>query len=117
MKDKRVSLAIMALSFFLFACAAQETELPPTPSGPQAGDQQVDAFGVTQVYVPAGSFLRGTDDIDSLENPVWATREKLSEQPQHAVEITRAFWIDQTEVTNAQFQAFADSDGYSDQQL
>jgi formylglycine-generating enzyme required for sulfatase activity len=115
MNDKRVFIAITALAFILVACAAQQPNLPPTPTGPQAGDEQVDAFGVSQVYVPSGSFLRGTADIDSLDNPVWATREKLSEQPQHPVEITGAYWIDKTEVTNAQFQAFVDAGGYDDQ--
>jgi len=116
MFSRKKFLPILALAFVLIACSPKEPELPPTPIGPQAGDERTDSTGIEQLWVPAGSFLRGTADTSSLDNPVWATREKLSEQPQHPVEITRGFWIDKTEVTNAQFQAFVEAGGYSDQQ-
>jgi formylglycine-generating enzyme required for sulfatase activity len=46
------------------------------------------------VYVPAGEFLMGsTDDDPDL---------RTAETPQHAVYLD-AFWIDRTEVTNAQY--------------
>jgi iron(II)-dependent oxidoreductase len=54
----------------------------------------------------------GTDDIDSLDPPSWAKRELKSEQPQHEVRITRGYWIDKYEVTNAAFQAFVEDGGY-----
>ena len=44
--------------------------------------------GMTQVYVPAGSFTRGSDSGSS------------DERPAHTVTLD-AFWIDKTEVTNA----------------
>jgi formylglycine-generating enzyme required for sulfatase activity len=49
---------------------------------------------MTMVYVPAGSFLMGSAGGDP-----WAQSD---EKPQHAVTLD-AFWIDQTEVTNAQY--------------
>ncbi len=50
--------------------------------------------GVTLVCVPAGEFLMGAADDDPLARP--------DEKPQHRVSL-KAYWIDQTEVTNAAF--------------
>ncbi len=50
---------------------------------------------MTMVYVPAGEFLMGSSDSD---------RDAAGdEKPQHLVYLD-AFWIDQTEVTNAQYK-------------
>ena len=60
---------------------------------PQAGDIRVVYRGgveVEQVYVPAGSFMMGSEDGAENERPV------------HEVTLD-AFWIDQAEVTNAQY--------------
>ncbi len=51
------------------------------------------ADGATLVYVPAGSFLMGTSDPGRNTNA----------QPQHRVQLS-SFWIDRTEVTNAQYE-------------
>ena len=48
--------------------------------------------GATLVYVPEGDFTMGSEDGESNEKPV------------HTVYLD-AFWIDQTEVTNKQYQA------------
>jgi len=56
------------------------TPLPPTPSATPG-----------MVYVPAGEFTMGSDEGDSDEKPV------------HTVYLD-AFYIDKTEVTNAQYQ-------------
>ena len=45
--------------------------------------------------------------------PAWALKELSSEQPDHAVKLTRGYWIDVYEVTNASFQRFADVNGYA----
>src|SRR5690348_5409065 len=53
------------------------------------------------VWVPGGEFTMGTDsDLG------WA-----DEQPAHRVRVA-AFWMDEHEVTNAQFRRFADATGY-----
>ncbi|MCP4538279.1 MAG: formylglycine-generating enzyme family protein [Chloroflexi bacterium] len=54
------------------------------------------------VYVPGGTFQMGSDESDSGAYD--------DEFPQHAVTLD-AFWIDQTEVTNAQFAAFLNDQG------
>lgn len=53
------------------------------------------------IYIPGGTFTMGS--TDDLARP--------DEQPTHEV-ILHGFWIDQTEVTNAQFRAFVDATGY-----
>jgi formylglycine-generating enzyme required for sulfatase activity len=62
--------------------------------------------GMVMVYVPAGEFVMGTSDayIDAiLPKCIGCTRELFAdEQPQHVVYLD-AFWIDKTEVTNAQY--------------
>jgi formylglycine-generating enzyme required for sulfatase activity len=52
-----------------------------------------------QLFVPAGSFLMGSEDGEEIERPV------------HEVALD-AFWIDRTEVTNTQFAAFVGHVGY-----
>jgi formylglycine-generating enzyme required for sulfatase activity len=52
-------------------------------------------------WIPGGEFLMGTDDAEA--DP--------AEQPAHRVRV-HGFWIDRTEVTNAEFRAFVDATGY-----
>lgn len=53
------------------------------------------------VWIPPGEFTMGS--TDPLARP--------DEQPRHRVRIA-GFWMDRTEVTNAQFAAFVDATGY-----
>lgn len=53
--------------------------------------------GMTQLYVPASSFRMGSTNADA--------NAESDEKPQHEVYLD-AFWIDQTEVTNAQYVLF-----------
>jgi formylglycine-generating enzyme required for sulfatase activity len=97
----------------------------PTPSAqPTAtlapGQTHLDGAGIQQVWVPAGSFLMGSDEATiqellALNPPAWVQREFASEQPQHEVRLTAGYWIDKYEVTNQAFQAFIDAGGYTRQ--
>ena len=87
---------------------------------PSAGKERTDERGVAQVWVPAGTFLMGTDETDptgELAPPDWARFELASERPQHEVSLSSGYWIDTTEVTNAAYQAFVDAGGYQDRKL
>ena len=53
------------------------------------------------VWIPGGRFAMGSTD------PLART----DEQPVHTVEV-KGFWMDATEVTNAQFRAFVEATGY-----
>ena len=52
-------------------------------------------------WIPGGEFLMGTDDAQA--DP--------AERPAHRVRV-HGFWIDRTEVTNAEFRAFVNATGY-----
>ena len=52
-------------------------------------------------WVPGGTFTMGSAD----------PRQPRNERPVHQVRVD-GFWADETEVTNAQFRAFADATGY-----
>jgi formylglycine-generating enzyme required for sulfatase activity len=91
------------------------TPVPPTatplpvvyssvpPANPSLGDVWArPTDGMLMVYVPGGTFPMGADegDPDARED----------ELPQHAVTLA-GFWIDRTEVTNAQYVAFLNERG------
>jgi len=74
-----------------------------TPEQNSLGDNQVRASdGMTVFFVPAGIFDMGAaeDDPDAADD----------EMPQHTVTLD-AFWVDQTEVTNAQYAFCVEQDG------
>ncbi len=62
------------------------------------------------VWIPGGTFKMGTDFLvkPGKENP---DRIKLDEYPEHEVTVD-GFWMDQTEVTNAQFAKFVEETKY-----
>jgi formylglycine-generating enzyme required for sulfatase activity/predicted Ser/Thr protein kinase len=66
-------------------------------------------------YVPAGQFLMGSTPADIVRAQQQCPSCDLSilqrELPRHAVYLD-AFWIDQTDVTNAMFAKFVQSKGY-----
>jgi formylglycine-generating enzyme required for sulfatase activity len=73
------------------------TEAPTFSSG-DIRTRPVD--GIVMVYVPGGEFEMGND-----------ADEDGRERPQHTVTLD-GFWIDRTEVTNAQFVEFVEDTGY-----
>ena len=77
------------------------SEVPP--ADPSLGDAWVrPADGTVMVYVPGGTFQMGSDESDPDADD--------DEFPQHPVTLD-GFWIDRTEVTNAQFAAFLNAQG------
>jgi len=88
-----VIAAISALSFPAPITAFDETPIPAGSSN-SAWTPVIETFdGVEMVLVPAGCFMMGSDN------------GAADEQPAHEVCVD-AFWLDRTEVTNAQFAAF-----------
>lgn len=105
-------LSPLLLVIVLTACAG--APVPMDSSGP-VPTRVSEKDGMVQVYIPAGKFLMGSTraDIDIVMDacsdclPEWFDHE----MPQHKVYLD-AFWIDQTEVTNAMFAQFAAETGY-----
>jgi len=87
------------------------TPLPVTAAAsnatpmPAAGATRTDALGIAQVWLPPACFQMGS-------NPALRREADPNETPQHKVCLSRGFWIDQYEVSNAQYQAFIDAGGY-----
>lgn len=72
-----------------------------------AGDTRVsDVDGMTMVYIPAGEFLQGAADDPAAAD---------DEFPQRSVYM-KAYWIDQTEVTNAMYARFLNRAGNQKEQ-
>ncbi|NBV48986.1 MAG: formylglycine-generating enzyme family protein, partial [Verrucomicrobia bacterium] len=71
--------------------SADAEKTPPAKTGP-AG----------MAWIPGGEFTMGTDKADE---------KHAEEAPAHAV-VIKGFWMDITEVTNAQFKQFVDATGY-----
>jgi formylglycine-generating enzyme required for sulfatase activity len=87
---KRI-LLLAGLALGAFAVAYAVTRLANAPSAGPPG----------MVWVPGGEFTMGTDS--DLGRP--------EERPAHRVRVN-GFWIDATEVTNAQFRSFVEATGY-----
>ena len=96
---------------FLFSCHNKEEKKEPVtcmnvPQRFSASDTSLPAFGgdssvIGMVLIPAGSFSMGADNGQASDD----------EYPKHEVSID-SFWMDQTEVTNAQFEKFVNATGY-----
>ena len=82
------------------------TENLPTRFGKASTDtnlhiQQISASHDGMVWIEGGEFMMGANDDEG----------RADEYPQHRVRL-EGFWMDATEVTNAQFKIFVDSTGY-----
>ncbi len=78
-----------------FAKRATSLPTPTPPPTPTPTPQPVsEKDGMVMVFVPAGDFLMGSSNSDSLASG--------DEKPQHTVYLD-SFWIDKTEVTNAMY--------------
>jgi formylglycine-generating enzyme required for sulfatase activity len=73
---------------------------PPTETAALGDSYNRPRDGMTMFYVPAGTFQMGSGENDPDAS--------ADEFPQHAVTLD-AFWIDQTEVSNAQYSLCVDA--------
>ena len=79
----------MSALCFVLALTAAASSAPPPPAPP----------GMR--WIPPGEFTMGTDNPNSMAN----------ERPGHRVQVA-GFWMDETTVTNAQFERFVKATGY-----
>lgn len=87
------------------ACEAQPASRAAALAGAETSAQIVKGSGETtgMVWIPPGEFMMGAADSDEMARD--------DEKPRHRVSVD-GFWIDETEVTNAQFAAFVKATGY-----
>ena len=82
-----------AQSFILLACAAAVAGAEPVA--------EKAATPPAMAWIPGGTFLMGTNDKESFPN----------ERPAHLVQV-QGFWMDEHDVTNAEFSKFVEATGY-----
>ena len=87
---------VLAASCAIVAAGLFGCEDSGTTGGPAA-------TGMREVKIPAGEFLMGAIDGDP--------HARADEKPRHKVAVD-AFWMDETEVTNAQFRRFVEATKY-----
>jgi sulfatase modifying factor 1 len=74
---------------------------------PMARAEEItNSLGMKLVRIEAGEFMMGTGAAPPSTRAEWSERE-WDEAPAHAVKISRPFFLEATEVTNAQFEQFA----------
>src|SRR5205085_8367681 len=71
------------------------------PSGPATKESSPGKAPPEMVWIPGGEFTMGTDETESY----------APEKPAHRVRVD-GFWMDETEVTNAEFAKFVQATGY-----
>jgi len=109
--QERLGCEIFGLIIVLAAATAGpravNAQIPPVikadaeiraPASSTGNDEQAPAG---MVWIPGGEFTMGTDDVNSFPN----------ERPAHRVHV-EGFWIDEHDVTNAEFAKFVEATGY-----
>jgi len=86
-----VPMSVLTVSLLLVVGAPDRQSQGDVPPGVPSG----------MVWIPGGRFIMGSTD------PL----ARKDERPTHAVEV-RGFWMDATEVTNADFRRFVEATGY-----
>ncbi len=95
----KTKFAFPLLLFVIFSFSAcQQGKMKATDHKENSSDV---SSHHNMVWIPAGEFTMGTDDIYSMPN----------ERPSHKVKL-EGFWIDTYDVTNAEFQKFTEATGY-----
>src|SRR5262249_54245780 len=93
MRSLKVTIAVGVIFFILSGCkSSSKTSAPPLSPGLAPSGM---------VWIPPGRFSMGTDDLASMPN----------ERPAHPVRVD-GFWMDEHDVTNAEFKKFVDATGY-----
>ena len=94
------TLGIGFLLVVLLTRIASPNATNSDPDGTQRG-QAGSKAPPGMLWIPGGTFLMGTNDQESFPN----------ERPAHLVQV-QGFWMDQHDVTNAEFARFVEATGY-----
>jgi formylglycine-generating enzyme required for sulfatase activity len=73
------------------------------------------SIGMKVVYIPAGSFMMGSSrSAAQLAEEYGEERKRFEDEfPQHAVRISKGFWMGQTEVTQGQYKSVMNAQPWS----
>ncbi len=98
-------LTTITVAGFLATFVAIRLTRPSDPRGGPARSREAEspvAPSPGMAWIPGGEFTMGSDDPNVA----------LAEHPAHRVRVD-GFWMDVTEVTNAQFRKFVEASGYT----
>ena len=101
--SKPFRLLIIFLALQAVSCKEQTADQEKTTASTTEQWEQAQQAPENMVYIPGGSFTMGAPESDQQAWP--------HERPAHPVRVN-AFFIDKTEVTNAQFGEFVEATGY-----
>ena len=117
---KATALILMALAVTAFALAGRLRSSAPDRMAPENGslflptrENNMQAPGPApdgMVWIPGGEFSMGSPDPLDVNDKV-GMQVASDSRPVHRVYVD-GFWMDKTEVTNAQFAAFVSATGY-----
>ncbi|SFN40454.1 Formylglycine-generating enzyme, required for sulfatase activity, contains SUMF1/FGE domain [Chitinophaga sp. YR627] len=94
-------IAIWTLGLSVLLCACQNNQPSGTPAGDSTASLTESDTLNRMVLIPGGTFTMGADDAEAHPD----------EKPRHDVHVD-SFWMDEHEVTNAEFAAFVKATGY-----
>src|SRR5271157_1751736 len=105
-KDAQLALwlwGLLGIASVLLISSVTMASPNATASNPdeRSGDQVRRKAPPGMVWIPGGTFLMGTNDKESFPN----------ERPAHLVQV-QGFWMDEHDVTNAEFSKFVEATGY-----
>ena len=83
----------------------EPTEIPPTPTQANFRISEIDQMEM--IFIPAGDFIMGTDDIEA-QRILEGNGRQFPEVPSHTVTVD-GFWIDKFEVTTGQYLKCVDA--------
>ncbi len=114
-----IAMTLVGLACVFCGCAedelVDEVAYRQFPDVPAVDHLLVPQDASVMVLVPGGEFLMGTSDADVEAYadvfPFQKAARYDNELPQRSIHVD-AFWIDQLEVTNAQYRSFLDNTGY-----
>ena len=115
------SVFLPAVKEFTPMIVSEDSQLTPSRTFNIVNPQPLDTLtrdtdGMVMVYVPAGEFEMGNNNIQwiwdgRLSSGYINLQVFIDESPQHTVYLD-AFWFDQTEVTVEMFRSFVEATGY-----
>ncbi len=111
-RPRSIGGALLALAALLAGCQHAPRLEPPAPP------TWVNSLGMVFVQVPAGQFwMGGVPPVEMLAQTYPQLEKKrftdlTDEAPGHEVNVRRAFYLGQHEVTVGQFQRFIEASGY-----
>jgi|SRR5687768_17588460 len=85
------------LAALVILCSCQQKERANDPEATSVPKTRIPGM----VWINGGTFLMGTNEQDAYDH----------ERPAHQVAV-KGYWMDETEVTNEQFQKFVEATGY-----